>query len=74
MAIAIETLVNLRGLRPASVYGYDGEDAFVLHISTDGVAVLALVDENLGIGPQVCVQEWQALVDVRDNGPDQDEA
>lgn len=74
VALAIEMLVKGRFFRPAGVYGYDGDAALLVHISTDGVAVVALVHDDLGAGPQVCAQERQALVEVRDIGPGKDEA
>lgn len=58
VAVAIEMLVKRRVLRSAGVYGYNGDAAMLVHISTDGVAVVALVHEDTGAGEDKA--EWVA--------------
>lgn len=64
MGLAIEMLVKERLLSSAGVHGYDGDAAMLVHISTDGVAVVALVHNEPGIGPQVGAQERPAVVEI----------
>src|SRR5882762_9213215 len=74
MTVAVEMLVKGGFLRSAGVYGYDGDAAELVHISTDGVAVVALVHEGEGLRTKVGLEQRLALVEVGDVGAGKDEA
>lgn len=74
MALGIEVLVESGFLCSAGVHGYDGDAALLVHISTDGVAVVALVHEGERAGPQVLAQQGLGLIVIGDIGAGEDEA
>ena len=61
-------------MRPAGVHGYDGDAAELVHISADGVAVIALIHQDVGARPQPRAQQGFVLVEVRDVRPGEDKA
>src|SRR5690606_21121557 len=65
MAFTIEMLVKGGFLRSTREQGYDGDAAELVHISTDGVAVVALVHNGAAAFFKVSRQEGFALVEVR---------
>jgi hypothetical protein len=56
-ALAVKMLVKGRLECSIGVHGYDGDAALLVHISTEGVAVVALVHEDAGTGSQMGGQE-----------------
>jgi len=71
--LAIEMLVKGWFYRSAGVDGYDGDAAELVHISADGVAVVALVHDGESVWPEMGLEEWLALVEVRDVRAGEDE-
>ena len=53
MTLAIEVLVKGGLLGSAWMQGYDGDAAELVHISADGVAVVALIHDRMGTGLEV---------------------
>ena len=74
VAFAIEVLVKGRFFGSAIAYGYDGGAAELVHISTDGIAVVALVHDRVGLGFEVGAQERFTLIVVGDIGAGEQEA
>ena len=66
-------LVKGRFYRSAGVHGYDGDAAELVHISTDGVAVVALVHDGESVWPEMGLEEWFALIEIRDVRAGEDE-
>ena len=54
--------------------GYDGDAAELVHISADGVAVVAFVHDDVGTRAQVGTQEGLGLVEVGNVGAGENEA
>lgn len=53
VSLAIEMLVKSGFLRSARMQGYDGVAAELVHLSADGIAVVALVHDGEGVFAQV---------------------
>lgn len=66
VAFAVDVLV--KGGRDGSswVQGYDGDAAELVHISADGVAVVALVHDGKGAGAQMALEQGFGLNEVGD--------
>ena len=73
VAFTIEMLVKVGFFGSAGVYGYDGDAAELVHISADGVAVVALVHYDKSVRFEVCLQQRFALIKVGNVGASEDE-
>jgi len=58
----------------AVAHGYDGDAAELVHISADGIAVVALVHDRIGLRFEVGAQERFALIVVGDIGTGEQQA
>ena len=74
MAFTIEMLVKGGFGSTIGSCGYDGEAAKLVHISTDGVAVVPFVHNGMGAGLEVSAQERFCLIEIGDVGGGEDEA
>ena len=66
VAFAIDVLVKGRRDGSSRVQGYDGDAAELVHISADGVAVVALVHDGVGAGAQMRLGQRLGLVESGD--------
>lgn len=73
VAFTIEMLVKVGFFGSAGVYGYDGDATELVHISADGVAVVALVHYDKSVRFEVCLQQRFALIKVGNVGASEDE-
>jgi len=69
----VEMLVKERFFRSAVAHGYDGGATELVHISADGIAVVALVHDRAGVGFEVGAQQWFALIVVGNVGAGEEE-
>jgi len=74
VAFVIEMLVKGRFFGSTGISGYDGGAAELVHISTDGIAVVALIHDGPALRLEVCMQEGFALVIIGNVGCRQQEA
>jgi len=74
VTLVVEMLVKWRFFRSAVAYGYDGGATELVHISADGIAVVALVHNRVGMGFEVGTQEWFTLIVVGNVGAGEQEA
>lgn len=74
VTFVIQMLVKGRFLAPVGMYGYDGGAALLVHISTEGIAVVAFVHDDRGAGPHMGAHQRFGLVDVGDVGASQDKS
>ena len=69
VAFTIEVLVKGGFFSSTWVQGYDGDAAELVHISADGVAVVALVHDDAGPTLKISGEQWLALTEVGHVGP-----
>lgn len=67
-------LVKRGFLISTGIYGYDGDAAELVHISADGVAVVALVHDGEGLRLEMSFEQGFALIEVGDVGPGENKA
>jgi hypothetical protein len=74
VAFVIHMLVKGRFLAAVGMYGYDGGAALLVHISTEGIAVVAFVHDDSGARPHVVTHQRPGSMDVGDIGSGEDKS